>query len=99
MTRRLLFIALIATCLISLVIPQGFSRAQILSAWKDISGPTPTPTLQPTQPPVIIDVDATPPDRVLPPIGSNAGLVLGASVLVLIIIGGLVLGSRRKVKH
>jgi hypothetical protein len=36
--------------------------------------------------------------RELPPVGSNAGLVIGASVLVLIIIGG-VLGSRRREKH
>jgi LPXTG-motif cell wall-anchored protein len=35
---------------------------------------------------------------VLPPIGSNAGLVIGASVLVLIIIGG-VLGARRRQNH
>jgi hypothetical protein len=40
----------------------------------------------------------TPEDRVLPPVGSNAGLVIGASVLVLIIIGG-VLGTRRRAKH
>jgi hypothetical protein len=37
-------------------------------------------------------------DRQLPPVGSNSGLVIGASVLVLIIIGG-VLGSRRRIKH
>ena len=40
----------------------------------------------------------TPESRLLPPIGSNAGLVIGASVLVLIIIGG-VLGSRRRQNH
>jgi hypothetical protein len=40
----------------------------------------------------------TPEARQLPPVGSNAGLVIGASVIVLIIIGG-VLGTRRKLKH
>ena len=42
--------------------------------------------------------NATPESRLLPPIGSNAGLVIGARVLVLIIIGG-VLGSRRRKNH
>ena len=37
-------------------------------------------------------------DRQLPPVGSNSGLVIGASVLILIIIGG-VLGSIKKIKH
>jgi hypothetical protein len=37
--------------------------------------------------------------RVLPPVGGNAGLVLGASVLVLIIIGGVIFSSKRKPKH
>jgi hypothetical protein len=40
----------------------------------------------------------TPEARQLPPVGSNAVLVIGASVIVLIIIGG-VLGTRRKLKH
>jgi hypothetical protein len=40
----------------------------------------------------------TPASHVLPPVGRNAGLVIGASVLVLIIIGG-VLGSRRRQNH
>jgi hypothetical protein len=40
----------------------------------------------------------TPEARILPPVGSNAGLVLGASVLVLIIVGG-VLGARLREKH
>ena len=43
-------------------------------------------------------VIGTPESRVLPPVGSNAGLVIGASVLVLIIIGG-VLGTRRRQNH
>jgi len=60
---------------------------------------TATPAPLPTFTPVILAGSTTPPDRVLPPIGGNAGLVLGASVLVLIIIGGVVLTSRRKPKH
>ena len=35
-------------------------------------------------------------DRVLPPVGSNAGLVCGASVLVMIILGGVIWSTRRK---
>jgi hypothetical protein len=54
---------------------------------------TPIPTISPS-----IAVIATPESRVLPPVGSNAGLVIGASVLVLIIIGG-VLSARRKPNH
>lgn len=60
---------------------------------------TATPIPLPTVTPVILAGTTTPPDRILPPIGGNAGLVLGASVLVLIIIGGVVLTSRRKAKH
>jgi hypothetical protein len=44
------------------------------------------------------DLIETPEARQLPPVGSNAGLIIGASVIVLIIIGG-VLGTRRKLKH
>jgi hypothetical protein len=55
------------------------------------------PTLIPTSLPVAIE-NPTPEDRVLPPVGSNAGLVAGAIVLVLIIIGG-VLSSRLRAKH
>lgn len=40
----------------------------------------------------------TPESRELPPVGHDAGLVIGASVLVLIIIGG-VLGARRRQNH
>ena len=58
-----------------------------------------TPPIIPTTTPVIVDATVTPTERVLPPIGGNAGLVLGASVLVLIIIGGVVLTSRKKAKH
>jgi hypothetical protein len=54
---------------------------------------TPFPTVAPS-----IPVIETPESRVLPPVGKNAGLVIGASVLVLIIIGG-VLSSRRRQNH
>jgi hypothetical protein len=55
---------------------------------------TPVPTLS-TSPPVT----ETPEPRLLPPVGANAGLVLGASVLVLIVLGGVMLISRRRPKH
>jgi hypothetical protein len=54
---------------------------------------TPPPTVQP-----VSEVSLTPEIRVLPPVGSNAGLVLGASLLVLIIVGG-VLGIQLRKKH
>jgi hypothetical protein len=57
----------------------------------------PNITPVPTDTPAIVLVE-TPADRVLPPVGSNASLVVSASLLVLIIIGG-VLGARRRVKH
>ena len=57
------------------------------------STPSALPTLMATN---------IPADRQLPPVGKNVGMVLGASVLVLIIIGG-VLGFRKRasryVKH
>ena len=40
-----------------------------------------------------------PTDRTLPPVGNNAAMILGASFLVLIIIGGVIIFSRRKSKH
>jgi hypothetical protein len=54
---------------------------------------TSIPTELPTE-----EVKETPESRELPPVGHDAGLVIGASVLVLIIIGG-VLGARRKQNH
>jgi hypothetical protein len=54
---------------------------------------TPIPTGSPS-----VAVIETPISRVLPPVGSNAGLVIGASVLVLIIIGAVLI-SRRKQNH
>ncbi len=55
------------------------------------------PTLIPTAEPILVGYP-TPEARVLPPVGSNAGLVIGAIVLVLIIIGG-VLSARLREKH
>ncbi len=55
------------------------------------------PTVIPISEPVSLS-GPTPQPRVLPPVGRNASLVIGASVLVLIIIGG-VLSSRLRAKH
>jgi hypothetical protein len=63
-----------------------------------MSGEEAAQTPVPTQA-EIPDVTETPEERILPPVGDNAGLVLGASVLVLIILGGVMLLSRKKVKH
>ena len=41
----------------------------------------------------------TPEFRDMPPVGNNALLVFGASMLVLIIIGGVLISSRLKSKH
>ena len=41
----------------------------------------------------------TPIERILPPVGDNAAMVLGASLLVLIILGGVMFISGRKQKH
>ena len=54
---------------------------------------TPLPTVEAS----LVAVE-TPNSQALPPLGRNAGLVIGASILVLIIIGG-VLGSQRRAKH
>ena len=56
------------------------------------------PTQQPTSPSSNGAGSPTPTPRVLPSVGKDAGLVIGASVLVLIIIGG-VLGARLRRKH
>jgi hypothetical protein len=44
-------------------------------------------------------VTETPEERKLPAVGSNAILVLGASILVLIVIWGVMFSSRRRSKH
>jgi hypothetical protein len=61
-----------------------------------INSALPEITPMPTDLAPVASID--PADRTLPPIGRNSGLVMAASVLVLIIIGG-VLGSRRRLKH
>jgi hypothetical protein len=63
-----------------------------------MSGQEAAQTPVPTQA-EIPEVTETPEERILPAVGGNAGLVFGASVLVLIIIGGVMLFSRRKSKH
>ncbi len=63
------------------------------------AGSTSTPALLPTDTAVILNETTVTPERTLPPIGANAGLVLAATVLVLIIIGGVVFTSRRRAKH
>ena len=55
---------------------------------------TPVPTVSPS-----ISPTETAESRTLPSVGDNAYVVLGASVLVLIIIGGVVFSTRRKPKH
>jgi hypothetical protein len=58
-----------------------------------LAATTPLPTGEP------IPVDyPTPEDRTLPPVGRNAGLVIGAGVLVLIIFIG-VFSARLRAKH
>ncbi|OGO11958.1 MAG: hypothetical protein A2Y53_01520 [Chloroflexi bacterium RBG_16_47_49] len=69
-----------------------YEEGQLAS--EQLAAQTPSPTVSPA-----IPVTETPESRVLPPVGDNAGLVLGASVLVLIVIGGVVISSRRKPKH
>jgi len=59
---------------------------------------TSTQTLISTVTPSFI-VTETPAPRALPAVGGNAGLVCGAIVLVLIIIGGVMFSSRKKAKH
>ena len=59
---------------------------------------TSTSTLISTVTPSFMDTETVTP-RVLPAVGGNAGLVCGAIVLVLIIIGGVMFSSRKKIKH
>ncbi len=68
-------------------------RQTLLSAGNLQVEQTPVPEISVSQEGVDAQVS-----REMPSVGSNAGLVIGASVLVLIIIGG-VLGSRRREKH
>jgi hypothetical protein len=69
-------------------------QTNVRGASQPQTSPTLIPTVTAAQP-----VTATSEDRVLPPVGSNAMLVMGASLLVLIIILGVVFSSRRNLKH
>lgn len=89
--------------LASVVILGGYStNAKAFFPGEDEGLSHPAPSYLPEITPIPTDlapvVVTSTSDRQLPPVGSNSGLVIGASVLVLIIIGG-VLGSRRRVKH
>src|SRR4030043_1526637 len=63
-----------------------------------MSGQEAAQTPVPTQTEIPEETE-TPEERILPPVGGNAVLVLGASVLVLIVIGGVMLLSRRRSRH
>ncbi len=104
--KKLILFGLVAVVLAVATIVIGFhsanadygkSDAQLVLAANEQQA---APTLRPTAPPMVAPgVTATATEaRILPPVGSNAGLVLAASVLVFIIIGG-VLGARSRQKH
>ena len=71
----------------------SLNQAMIRSNGSMQAVPTPVPTVSAS----LVATDAQE-SREIPPVGRNAGLVIGASVLVLIIISG-VLGTRRREKH
>ena len=101
MKNRLFWMLLVLAGLITIGGPLNSASAQINLQNHQIerasriqqSDQTPIPTASPS----LAAID-TADSREMPPLGSNAGLVIGASVLVLIIIGG-VLGTRRREKH
>ena len=100
--RRLFWLMVLLVGLILLGIQahnvRAFDQEQSQVDWHRISAQettqTPVAYMSPTS-----AVTETPEDRTLPPVGGNAILVLGASVLVMIIIGGVMLSSRRRSKH
>jgi hypothetical protein len=102
MVRKLfdfLLIPMIGLALMGTSIFDSYHRNQVQSPEDfEIQRPV-SQVIEPTQIPVSTSETITQADRVLPRVGGNAGLVLGASVLVLIIIGGVVLTSRKKAKH
>jgi hypothetical protein len=69
-------------------------REQTASIKYQLATQSPIQTAAPTS-----QNSETPESREMPPIGNNALLVFGASVLVLIIIGGVLISSRLKSKH
>ncbi len=73
--------------------PPAYDGAAVWSAsgQQDLQTPAPSEV----SPAALVE---TPEARQLPPVGSNAGLLVGASLIVLIIIGG-VLGTRRRANH
>ena len=100
--RRLIWLIVLLVGVILLGIQTQNARAfyseqsQVDRHMVSAQGTTQTPVayMSPTS-----AVTETPEDRTLPPVGGNAILVLGASVLVMIIIGGVMLSSRRRSKH
>ncbi len=99
--QNFLWIVVILTCLaVPLFAYQnaGAGYVQAHGAGAARLNPQVAATLLPTPSAVIEAGYPTPTPRTLPPVGSNAGLVIGASVLVLIIIGG-VLSGRLRQKH
>ncbi len=71
---------------------------QILEDKLPVNNQQAAQTLIPTVTPSTIGIQVGEP-RTLPAVGGNAGLVIAASVLVLIIIGGVMLSSRRKSEY
>jgi hypothetical protein len=92
----------IVTIFLILIINPGHTLAAAVglghATRRIMNQPEAAPTLIPTVAPYPLAEFVTPEARVLPEVGSNAGLVIGASLLVLIIIGG-VLGARLRRKH
>jgi hypothetical protein len=80
-----------------ILLVSAHTNLQNQGSWLAPQNQTIPPTPLPTEA-ELTQADATPEARVLPPVGSNAGLVIGAIVLVLIIIGG-VLSARLRPKH
>ena len=79
---------------------RGSSSWVIKRSNLDLSLPHPvSQVITATQTPASASETYTPTDRVLPPVGGNTILVLGASVLVLIIIAGVGFASRGRLKH
>jgi len=99
--HHLLSIIFVLAMLFSIALRSENARANFDMQFRGInlseSGQQAASTAVPTDS-LSATASVTPESRLLPPIGSNAGLVIGASVLVLIIIGG-VLGSRRRQNH
>ncbi len=85
--------ALAGSAQAALAKPSAGTHGSGLQEYHLLAAATPLPTPNP-----IVIGSPTPPDRVLPPVGRNAGLVIAASVLVLIIIAG-VLSARLRPKH